>query len=111
MNEEDKHIKEMLGKAMHAEIKLEDLDEDFLTESDKVKKVAEKKNQSKQRRPCANCNCGAKDKKEGVFKSACGSCYLGDAFRCADCPYTGHPPFKPGEEVTFTMSEDPFNMD
>jgi hypothetical protein len=60
-------------------------------------------------KPCDNCTCGLKEiyeaslnggSAEGVqVESNCGKCYLGDAFRCAGCPFRGQPAFEPGDKV------------
>eukprot|EP00977_Amphora_coffeiformis_P012487 scaffold3077_cov162-Amphora_coffeaeformis.AAC.46 len=63
------------------------------------------------REPCADCTCGRSENKTSeqpaVKKSSCGKCHLGDAFRCASCPYLGKPAFKPGEEhLVLDLTDD-----
>lgn len=57
------------------------------------------------RKPCKNCTCGRAEKQNekndnaetakmyDANQSSCGKCHLGDAFRCASCPYLGMPAF------------------
>lgn len=92
------------------------LDSDALLDEDDLKKpdAASLKAPScgegagKKKKACKNCTCGLAEEldqeskakqKTNLPKSACGSCYLGDAFRCASCPYLGMPAFKPGEKI------------
>ena len=107
------------------------IDEDaLLTEKDKAKPT-EKEGVGcpPTRKPCKDCTCGRKEEEEmkenatpassvvkmdlendpndETFKSACGNCALGDAFRCAGCPYLGQPAFKENDgEGKVVMLDD-----
>lgn len=67
------------------------------------------------RKACKNCNCGRAEGKIELtedmldnpqnMSGGCGSCALGDAFRCASCPYLGKPSFKEGEKIVMDVTE------
>jgi hypothetical protein len=108
------------------------IDEDaLLTEKDKAKPTENGVlGCPPTRKPCKDCTCGRKEeeetkenatpessvvkmdvendpKDEERFKSACGNCALGDAFRCAGCPYLGQPAFKENDgEGKVVMLDD-----
>ena len=88
------------------------INEDSLMKEEGLNQVTEKFGKEGDRimpgKPCDNCTCGRKELLEGQeikkletgqVESSCGKCYLGDAFRCASCPYLGKPAFEPGQKV------------
>jgi len=99
---------------------------DLLSEQDLIKPDLSAVSDCKtSKKACANCSCGRAEmetqdsiKKQKVtlemlenpgVGSSCGSCGLGDAFRCAGCPYAGLPAFKEGEKIV--LPDDYFQDD
>lgn len=92
--------------------------DELLDEEDKIKPSAESLRvcgTTGKRKACKDCSCGLAEELEAETKgsavankeakSSCGSCYLGDAFRCATCPYLGMPAFKPGEKIQLSDTQ------
>jgi hypothetical protein len=91
-------------------------DDELLTEEDLVRPVPPVVDDScgPSRKACKNCTCGrAEEEAAGMpppkltqdmlenpgSAGGCGSCAMGDAFRCASCPYRGLPTFTPGKKI------------
>nr|CAG4646631.1 EOG090X0FGQ [Macrothrix elegans] len=106
------------------DLEVELVDEnDLLDESDLQKPSSESLKvcgTTGKRKACKNCSCGLAEElsmhnqetkitSKTQVTSSCGNCYLGDAFRCASCPYLGTPSFKPGEKIQ--LSDQQLNPD
>lgn len=93
-------------------------DEELLTEEDRERPAPAAADDCEVgkagRKACKDCTCGRADAEAAGVKvalteemlqnpgvgSSCGNCSLGDAFRCAGCPYRGLPAFQPGKPIT-----------
>lgn len=95
-------LKKKLPKVQIAD-EMDLIDEDSLLSEEDLKKPTIPLVGST-RKACKNCVCGRAEQEEIVEnpQSSCGSCGLGDAFRCNTCPYKGLPPFKLGQKVTLS---------
>jgi len=103
-------------------------DDALLTEEDRERPAIDASDCATKKRACKNCTCGRAEEEAAAeaagaastavklslgeevdtagAQSACGSCYLGDAFRCATCPYRGTPAFQPGEKIKLDLASD-----
>eukprot|EP01112_Ceratiomyxa_fruticulosa_P006909 TRINITY_DN1783_c0_g1_i1.p1 TRINITY_DN1783_c0_g1~~TRINITY_DN1783_c0_g1_i1.p1 ORF type:complete len:266 (-),score=51.21 TRINITY_DN1783_c0_g1_i1:83-880(-) len=100
-------------------------EDDLLDETDRLSRPKTKRDDcevGKSRKACKNCVCGRAEEEAAAAVVAtkkkltlemienptafsnCGSCGLGDAFRCGGCPYRGLPSFKVGEKISIPAS-------
>ncbi|CCK69729.1 electron carrier DRE2 KNAG_0C06360 [Huiozyma naganishii CBS 8797] len=112
-----------------------DEDELVTDKSGKITFITCGKSKTKRKKACKDCSCGIKEEEEeeidnvrtqqdkvikftedeltevdftidGKKIGGCGSCSLGDAFRCSGCPYLGLPAFKPGQAINLNAISD-----
>ncbi|KRH93719.1 Protein DRE2 [Pseudoloma neurophilia] len=113
MPEETNNFQDLLSKAL--KVKNRRVEEPEITSET----TTTERQASPQKRTCENCTCikskgGEKPKitreelkamtKEEINKLAnggCQGCKMGDAFRCAQCPFLGLKSFEDGETVFF----------
>lgn len=111
-------------------------EDDLISETeDVITMVTCGKSKQRRRKACKDCTCGLKEMEEQEIESrrmkqqqvikfseddlteidftiegkkvgGCGSCALGDAFRCSGCPYLGLPAFKPGQPINLNSISD-----
>lgn len=107
----DEELRKLLEQASHTKTdpRFTKIQIEVEEDPDEVRSVQ----RTVKKRQCANCTCSrskttqpAATSSLGVVKlskpkSGCGSCSLGDAFRCDGCPYRGMPAFKEGEAFNF----------
>lgn len=112
------------------------IEEDSLVNTDReITMITCGKTKTRKKKACKDCSCGLKEEEneeidnirntqakivkfsaeeiteidftiEGKSVGGCGSCSLGDAFRCSGCPYLGLPAFKPGQAISLSSISD-----
>lgn len=95
-----KELKKVWSEALESKGDLIN-DNDLLNEDEEYKALAGEEDCMTKAKPCKNCVCGRAEELENnkapIVSSSCGRCHLGDAFRCAGCPFRGTPAFVPGQ--------------
>lgn len=102
------------------------IDEDDLLEDDDLiaPTVPQVDCETGKKKACKNCTCGRAEQEQEEEKlsreakmelirngvvTGCGSCGLGDAFRCESCPFLGMPKFVPGSasgSIALDLNDD-----
>lgn len=124
MNLKDKKVEITTGKWTVDPVDEDMIDEDELLEDEDFERPQiPQVDCSDKKKACKNCSCGRAEREQEEEKlsreakmelirkgvvTGCGSCGLGDAFRCDSCPFLGMPKFVPGQAggISLELSDD-----